>query len=245
MSKGKGSSEQMIKHLEHGFISPFYNLISLNVDSITSNDVWYPKNSNEPNEVQLCTFLKNHYLKYGKSVSNSVGDQIKKWWKPNIGSEPTWDFISTCRISGEQGILLIEAKAHKDEFDESKKSLSKSASKDSNDNHVRITEAIKEAKNSIYEHNGLKLNISVDNCYQLSNRIAHAWWLANNGIPTVLVYLGFLNDPDMKNHFTDKNNWESEFINYSKNVGVDKMIGQEIKTSKASFELLSLSIDSL
>jgi len=244
-SKGKGSAMQILKHLDNDLISTLNVLLDTKANINPDKDVWYPKGISNKSEISINTFLNNHNKIFGTSKSTMAND-LKKWWVTKNGKLPTWDFISSCTISGQKGILLIEAKAHKDEFDTNgKKEPDNKSSEGSKLNHNQITDAIKQANDSINDLNKLDLKISINNCYQLSNRIVHAWWLANNGIPTVLVYLGFLNDPDMKNHFTDKNNWESEFINYAKNVGVDKMIGREIKTSKASFTLLSLSIVSL
>ena len=49
-------------------------------------------------------------------------------------------------------------------------------------------------------------SLSRDSHYQLANRFAWAWKLADMGLPTILIYLGFLNAAEMKDqghHFID------------------------------------------
>jgi len=80
-------------------------------------------------------------------------------------------------------------------------------------NHKKIGDAISEARGALSNFDE-GISISRDNHYQLSNRIAYTWKLASMGIPTILLYLGFLNDPTWiadGDHFENKNSW-SEFI---------------------------------
>ena len=45
---------------------------------------------------------------------------------------------------------------------------------------------------------GIATRISRDSHYQLSNRLAFTWKLATLGVPTVLVYLGFIGDEGIR-----------------------------------------------
>ena len=68
------------------------------------------------------------------------------------------------------------------------KSKDSDASVDSEKNHERINKAINEANNQI-KNIFPQIAISSDTCFQLSNRVANAWWLSNQGIPVVLLNL--------------------------------------------------------
>lgn len=63
--------------------------------------------------------------------------------------------------------------------------------------------------------------ISRDSHYQLSNRVAFAWKLANAGVPTVLVYLGFWGDDglaDVGAPFQSAAHWEADFTEHARSV---------------------------
>ncbi|WP_432670549.1 hypothetical protein [Flavobacterium sp. SM2513] len=94
--------------------------------------------------------------------------------------------------------MHVEVKAHCDELEKECKGkhLATNASKNSIMNHEQIGSAISQAKIEISKTIS-SIAISRDNCYQLSNRIAYAWWLANQVVPVVLIYLGFLNCEEM------------------------------------------------
>jgi hypothetical protein len=184
-------------------------------------------------------------LKY--NFGPGLYDEIVKWWLHKDTTTPNWDLISTCTINGKRGILLIEAKAHFKELEnESKgKPLDKTEPSESSEkNHARIFEAINEANTEINKiNNGIK--ISRDNCYQLSNRVAHAWWLANQGIPVVLLYLGFLNCDDMNDGkntlFKTDSDWQNCFLNHAKKVGVDMILDKWVDCGKSKFITISKS----
>lgn len=55
----------------------------------------------------------------------------------------------------------------------------------------------------------VQFNLSTLEFYQLSNRFAFAWKLASMGIPTILIYLGFIGAEEMgKRHFKSHNDWK-------------------------------------
>ena len=95
-------------------------------------------------------------------------------------------------------------------------------------------------------NSGYLNSISRDRCYQLSNRVAHAWWLANEGIPVVLLYLGFLNVQNMNNGknilFQSPMDWDNCFLTHAKKVGVDALVNQNVVVGKSHFQLLVKSI---
>ena len=109
---------------------------------------------------------------------------------------------------------MIEAKAHDQELikEETGKKLGTSASANARRNHLRIGQAIGEAVAALTEDTGLTCTLSRDRSYQMSNRFAWAWKLADLGIPAVLVYLGFLNANEMIDRgkpLTDAADWQN------------------------------------
>ena len=132
-------------------------------------------------------------------VPLSIQRQLQAWWLavPRGANAPNWDIASTCKIRGEPGLLLVEAKAHSNELDPDGKSLGLDASRNSIKNHEQIDLAIAEAAAQFQLVTGKPWDISRDHHYQLSNRFAWSWKLASLGRPVVLLYLGFLNSHDM------------------------------------------------
>ncbi len=202
-------------------------------------DEWMPKGIDNPKEAQLVDFLKK--------IDNNLSTDIRNWWlaSDRKANTPNWDFLSTCKINGANGLLLVEAKAHKNELSINGKKLDKDSSKDSIANHKRITDAINESCVALKNQHH-RINISVERCYQLSNRIAYSWWLAKHQIPVILVYIGFLNAEDVNDigePFKTNDDWTLSFINYAKIVGVDSIINKRIDCNNSYFWVKPLAID--
>ena len=243
----KGSRYSIIKLVESSdFIDQVNDLLKGTKAKISVYDNWMPKRIHMDKEAELNDFLKYNF-------SSDLQKKLTDWWLHVDATTPNWDLISTCMIDGQRGILLVEAKAHRGELDKETKAKpfdELNASENSRSNHDRIEESINMANAEINKKiNGV--SISRDQCYQLSNRVAHAWWLASQGIPVVLMYLGFLNAKDMddgKNKiFKDDAAWKDCFTNHSKQIGVDKIVGEWIKCGegeKSGFKLIVKSINS-
>lgn len=232
----KGSKTAMIRLVESkDFIKTINGLIKTRRASITTEDVSSPNAQISNKEVTLSTFLRHNF-------DSKKADAITKWWVAIGTATPKWDLISTCTIDGKRGILLVEAKAHYGELKMDKKKEGKNLSDNSKKNHNQIAKAINDANEYIQE--GIKsISLSRDTCYQFSNRVAHAWWLANQGIPVVLLYLGFLNCEDLneenkKNQyklFTSHEDWKTCFINHANMVEASELIDREIDCGEGSF----------
>jgi hypothetical protein len=143
-------------------------------------------------------------------LSDVDREAVSAWWLavrkvPNgIVNTPNWDIAATATIGGQEGLLLVEAKAHDAEL----KTNGKGPGNPLNDE--RIGAAIEEASESL---NRLQpgWHLSRDSHYQFANRFAWAWKIASLGVPVVLVYLGFLKADEMRDHgvpFADKKTWE-------------------------------------
>ena len=131
-------------------------------------------------------------------VSGGINQQLLDWWltvqTKNI-TTPSWDIASTCQISGQPGLLLVEAKAHLKELRPKRdRCYSKNPA-----NRKRIQQAIEQANAALTAATGNPWRLSRDHHYQLSNRFAWAWRLADLGVPVVLLYLGFRNAQEMLN----------------------------------------------
>lgn len=232
----KGSKTAMIKLVKsNDFINIINGLFEKNEVIITSDDISIP-NSQIPNkEVTLSSFLRQNF-------DPKKADAVTNWWIKKGSATPKWDLISTCKIDGKRGILLVEAKAHKGELKKDKQKISKKPSDGTVANLEHIITAIAEANTKI-ENEISGICLSTENCYQFSNRVAHAWWLANQGIPVVLMYLGFLNVDDLnednkKNKyklFASPEDWKTCFINHTKIVGANELIDKTVDCGKGTF----------
>jgi len=137
-------------------------------------------------------------------LPQNLSQQLKQWWLAvlrNNPNTPNWDIASTCSVDGRQGLLLVEAKAHDVELKGEEKGKPDSGNAD---NHERIRQCIEEANRGLWNDTRVDWNLSRDSHYQMSNRFAWAWKLTELGVPTILVYLGFLNAEEMKRGRTQK-----------------------------------------
>ncbi len=132
----------------------------------------------------------------------------------------TWDIVSQATIGGQQGLILVEAKAHDSELrnEECGKKLKKGASEDSRENHKRIGECISGASEDLQRSTGIEWALSRDQHYQMSNRLAWAWRVTRFGIPVILIYLGFLEIEDMDDRgcpFASNDDWTKHVKSHS------------------------------
>ncbi len=245
MNELKGSKRCMLELISStNYISKMNLILEPTGGTIGPTDTFMPKGLHDHTEAELKDFLVGPF-------SSDLGTEIRKWWlaiSTQNTRTPNWDLVSTCTINNQKGVLLVEAKAHYDElkYESKGKQLKKDASQDSIANHDRIGLAI-DGANAGIETVKSGVSISRDKCYQLSNRVAHAWWLAKHDIPVVLIYLGFLNAEDMnyggRKLFKNHKDWETCFINHAMKVGVDSIVDEPVDCGKNDFKLICRSID--
>ncbi|MGL2999426.1 hypothetical protein [Flavobacterium sp. RSSB_23] len=237
----KGSKYAILKMVESSsFLNILNGLLKKSGATVTTYDNWMPKSIRYDKEAELNDFLKYNF-------NPELATAITEWWLYKDATTPNWDLISTCTINGKRGIVLVEAKAHSYELENESKGKPydiNTKSDGTKENQKQIGKAIEQANIEINKKfSGVA--ISRDNCYQLSNRIAHAWWLANQGIPVVLMYLGFQDVQDMndgKNRlFTTDKDWQDCFKIHAKQVGVDKIIDKNVDCGKSSFVIICRS----
>ncbi|MGI6198048.1 MAG: hypothetical protein ACOYIS_02825 [Candidatus Cloacimonadaceae bacterium] len=137
---------------------------------------YYPKGFPNPNEIELD--------KVELPVNVHYREKLNKWWLKRSAKTPTWDLVCNAEINEEPGLILVEAKAYEGELPEE-------GSDAKEPNRSSIMGALKDV-NDAYDY-----ELSIDKCYQMSNRIAWGIKLASKGIPVVLIYLGFENAIEM------------------------------------------------
>jgi hypothetical protein len=143
--------------------------------------------------------------------------EVANWWlaiprgRPNI---PNWDIACTATIENQDGLILVEAKAHCGELG------AKGKDRGNPQNHARIGAAIQEASEAL---NAILpgWSLSRDSHYQLANRFAWSWKIASLGVPVILVYLGFLCADEMCDKgqlFADPDAWENSVKEWSRGI---------------------------
>ena len=162
--------------------------------SVAGSDRWMPQGFADLEEAQL--------NKAPRLLTPVISARLGEWWIPadkQLSMTPNFDIASTCTVDGAPGLLLVEAKAHESELinEAGGRQLRKDDSKGRKANHATIGAAIESSRVGLQAATRLKWQISRDSHYQMSNRFAWSWKLAQLGVPVVLVYLGFLKANDM------------------------------------------------
>lgn len=196
------------------------------IAKVAESDVWMPKGLLEPEEAKLgeCP----------KFLTPALRETLTSWWLQvrRNANTPNWDLVSTCTIEGRPGLVIVEAKAHNTEA----KPEGKIAKDAHPGNHEQIGSAIAEANEGLNKIlPGFAL--SRDSHYQLCNRFAWAWKLATLGVPTVLVYLGFLDADEMtkstQRSFSSAADWDHYIREHSQSLVPSAAWGQRLQTPAA------------
>jgi len=219
----RGSQKHILDLLDsgHSGISALNGLLASFDAQITEADVMRPSGTMAPREFYLPQFC----TEYCKDLFDF--SSIIDWWVPFPWRPPTWDLISTFTANnGGTGILLVEAKAHENEFDWDGKKLKPQSSIGSKKNHAQIVRCLTEANDTLSASINDCFRLSVDSHYQLSNRVAHLWKLATCGIPVILLYVGFINDQEIdSSYFRDDEHWQRAMSGYLQGVVPQSFLG--------------------
>ncbi|MDD2230656.1 MAG: hypothetical protein PHY48_14820 [Candidatus Cloacimonetes bacterium] len=183
------------------------NLVNLESVKVPKDPYIIPCGMGNPEELVLNRGIAEDFIteliqRNGMSNFKEYNDfkcKIEDWWleHPAHANTPNWDTACIAKIDGRDGLILVEAKAHKAELSPETKTYDKNSS-NSEKNHERIIGAIERTSQELRDKTGIQFNLSEHSPYQLSNRFAWSWFLAQNGIPVVLVYLGFIDAKEMK-----------------------------------------------
>lgn len=167
-------------------------------------------------------FLRPDEAKLGEIsgfLSPQERENVTAWWLQvrRNANTPNWDIVSTCAIENRRGLVLVEAKA----YDMELRPEGKVKTEETNENnHEHIALAIRQANDGLNDILG-GWSLSRDSCYQLANRFAWAWKLADMGTPVVLVYLGFLNATEMEDrghNFLNHQEWYNCIMSHTGGV---------------------------
>jgi hypothetical protein len=183
---------------------------------VTRDSRWMPLGYQEPAEARLEEFGP------GWNRLSPAWEDLQRWWlaHPKGANTPNWDIALGCEIGSQPALLLVEAKAHEAELSSQGKTAPNPQSDKSKANHEQIARAIDLARAG-WSAAGHELQISRDTHYQLSNRLAFLWKLAQADIPTVLVYLGFTGDDEFMPGlvpFRDHQHWVDTFTAHAQAV---------------------------
>lgn len=180
-------------------------LVALPDVTVTAADTWTPRGLPIRRQDGSWDLRPTREAKLGEKASFLDALQretVTKWWLASVGkaNTPNWDVVSTCSISGKKGLLLVEAKAHREELEHEAgpKPSPKKSSEGSRANHEKIRGAIALARDGLRQATALPWEIDRDTHYQMSNRFAWAWKVATFGWSVVLIYLGFLDAEEMR-----------------------------------------------
>jgi hypothetical protein len=201
--------------------------------TVETSDFWRPRGFTDPDEPQLC--------KTPGFLAQEICDEVLNWWLAIRRNNPTTlvlDIAATCSVPGyeQKGIVIVEAKAHWSELDESGKRFDAKTNKP---NHERIGNCIQEANTGL----GEGWNLARDSHYQLSNRFAWAWKLSELGIPVVLVHLGFLHATEMNDPFLTPEDWEKCLLAHADGIVPKNARGKNLNPGGAPFIPLIRSVD--
>lgn len=174
--------------------------------------IWAPR-PRSPDEAMLG--YRSNFL------TREQDDEIVRWWLEHRRGQPklpTWDIVSQASFGERAGLVLVEAKAHRAEFEHGDaKRLNADASDASHENHQRIGACLDEASTNLAARVPGRWRLNHTTHYQLSNRFAFAWKLASMGIPVALVYLGCVDAAEWPGRFTSAE-WRELVRRHSANV---------------------------
>ena len=211
--------------------------------SVTATDQWMPDgfaNTAEP-QLHLPTPL----------LSEDKRQALGHWWLPHdrqTARTPNFDLASTCTLGGVAGLILVEAKGHDTELNKEAagRRLNSDASEGRRASHQTIGIAIEEARCGLSHATASPWSISRDTHYQMCNRFAWAWKLADLGIPVILVYLGFLRADEMKDRgapFSDPSGWETLVRAHSAKLFPDQIWNHRWSVNEVPFIPLIRSVE--
>jgi hypothetical protein len=175
-------------------------------------------------ELDLEEYLKAFPIPGGLTID-------PEWWFPYknaVNRRPTWDLVCHVHVDGKPGILLVEAKAHVSELSEQdKKSPPNPKSPRSRANDCSVRLRLCEASLALSNIGLGQFHLSADNHYQLSNRLAYLNKVAGEGVPTILMYLGWLKSPDWPDDpIRDAKHWRDLVEGYVKAIAPSNFIGK-------------------
>lgn len=245
----RGSKRHILEWLDQpGFLDELNALLHPAPVRLDESATYLPKGTSQPREARLDSFGKV------AMPHPTVWSDLRQWWLVHTkgANTPNWDFASTCLVHGVHGLLLIEAKANAEELGVAGKTIaltvkgqerSQAGLQKSRANHDRICGAIGEASEALSQLH-VTSPFSASSHYQFANRLAFVWKLASLGIPTALLYLGFVGDRGLDEGlrpFKDDREWLNSFGDHVSSILPSKAADIEFRVGKTSALILTRS----
>lgn len=208
---------------------------------LDAHSFWMPRGHRCPHEARLETFGPRVF------PNHTAWEELTQWWLHHRrgANTPNWDIAFRADVDGTPGLVLVEAKANVSELVKSgcKKPGERIPSVRSQENDTHIRSAIEGVRQGLSK-SFPGITIGCDKHYQLSNRIAFAWKLADLGVPTVLLYLGFIGDTGIEDAgpmFTDDVHWQNMFAAHLAEVCPVSILSAPVATDRERMWILSRS----
>jgi hypothetical protein len=214
MSKSEthGSQHWLLNIIDNGVLKA---LLEKSIGATVVDGTGRPVSKCAPAEKSLESYVSEYHL-----ITESKQEYFDKWWIMHRGKRPTWDYICKAKIDGKDGLIIVEAKAHKSECGKKKKVLSEDANVYQKENHDHIENAIeKEIKSLGGQYSGY---------YQIANRIAYANHIREYGVPTVLVFLGFIGDDCFDDPWKTEDEWKADITRHIGELSLTSLIDTPI-----------------
>lgn len=210
---------------------------------VSDADRWMPQGFTDMEEAQL--------HKAPRLLPTEIGRQLGEWWlapKSVKAMTPNFDIASTCMVGGKPGLLLIEAKAHDEELHKeiAGRKIAADTSEDRRASHSLIGASIETARKGLEHSTSLQWHISRDSHYQMSNRFAWSWKLVEQGIPVVLIYLGFLRANEMQDRgcpFESEGDWSDVVLEHSAKLFPESVWNRAWQINGTTFVPLIRSVE--
>ena len=199
---------------------------------------WYPQGKpywNQGTATWYGLSTKIHAGSLPELLAEHISDyaeiqrELLRWWLPEpslhgkTNITPNFDLASAIRYGNRPGLLLVTAKAHCRE-------LARDGDRCRSSNQANLEQiltAIAEANADLHQaianiSGGKQQNWELrhNQKYEMAARFAWAWKLTTMGIPTVLMYLGFLDADEVPlkteddHHFRSDQEWHRHVSQY-------------------------------
>ena len=230
------------RHARHAVAEQLTDLVGLDNVTVSPNHFWMPRG--KPVRMgrgwDKKPAAEARLDRDERFVGPEVQRHLRAWWLSVVrrANTPNWDVASTCKIEGKEGLLLVEAKAHRKELSKAGKRKKKPFTENKRKNHERIGSAIEQGNAGLGSVTRGIWGLSRDHHYQIANRFAWSWKLAMLGVPVVLLYLGFLNADEMSPPaapFRTEDDWACALKDHARGVVDDSCWGNRLDVSGTPF----------
>lgn len=238
MARTHGSSDSLLRMIKSNDLITFLEKKIEGIKVIEDTGV---PTRNESAEKYLETYLKEFM------ITTEEFNPFKNWWIPNRGNRPTWDYICQATIAGRKGLILLEAKAHKNECNAKRKSkpilsatMSEKSFKEKLENHDSIIKCITEELG--------ELGGSYAGYYQIVNRIAYANKAQRElEMPVLLVFLGFIGDKSFGDNWNKPEEWQRDIAKQLRLLNVENLVrvGTPVLSKHPDIRILSEKCDNI